>query len=251
MSYAAESLRWYSKDGQPVPTVKGKNGKDRAPTIRDARELGLLPSVSSICRSAAAPGLEAWKRRNLVLACLTLPRLPEEPLEAFIDRVAEDAAKEGEQAAERGKAIHTAVQRHAQGQTVDPQYLAHIAALELALEGFGIKLTKGVAERSFAAGTFSGTPDWFDDRNCMDFKTKETIEPDLKAWDNHLVQLAGYDIGLSYPEHDALAPRRLLSVFIGAKDAKVHIHPWTLEDSLRGREMFNGLLRYTLSRDRL
>jgi len=251
MTFASESLRWYSKDGQPVPFVKGKNGKDRAPTIRDAREHGYLPSVSSICRSAAAPGLEIWKRNQTVLACLTLPRLPDEPLEAFIERAAEDASKEGEQAAERGKAIHGAIQRHIGGQSVDPQYLPHIAALELALEGFGIKLSKGVSERSFAAGTFSGTPDWFDDRNLMDFKTKETIEPNLKAWDNHLTQLAGYDMGLAYPEHDALAPRRLLSVFIGAKDAKVHIHPWNLEDSLRGREMFTGLLKYVRARDKL
>ena len=38
---------WYTKDGAPAYTVEGKTGV-RNTTLRDARKLGLIPSVTTI-----------------------------------------------------------------------------------------------------------------------------------------------------------------------------------------------------------
>jgi len=49
---------WYRRsDGSPQYTIVGKNGKERDTTLRDAREHNLVPSVTTIMRIAAAPGL--------------------------------------------------------------------------------------------------------------------------------------------------------------------------------------------------
>ena len=42
-------------DGTPAYTIVGKNGKERPTTLRDARQHGLLPSVSGIIRSPQRP----------------------------------------------------------------------------------------------------------------------------------------------------------------------------------------------------
>jgi hypothetical protein len=73
MTHAAESLHWYDRDGKPAYTVKAKDGSDRPATLRDARKLNLVPSVTTIIRCAAAPGLELWKANQLMMAALTLP----------------------------------------------------------------------------------------------------------------------------------------------------------------------------------
>src|SRR5436190_23373532 len=46
-----------------------------ASTLRDARKLGLLPSVTNILGVITKPELTAWLQEQAVLAALTLPRL--------------------------------------------------------------------------------------------------------------------------------------------------------------------------------
>ena len=72
-AFAAESGHWYKADGTPAYTVLAKSGAERPTTLRDARTLNLYPSVTTIIRLAAAPGLERWKLNQFGLALLTLP----------------------------------------------------------------------------------------------------------------------------------------------------------------------------------
>ena len=69
-----ESTHWYTRAGNPMYTIIGKNGKERNTTLRDARTLDLVPSVTTILGVAAKPGLEKWKQEQVLLAALTLPR---------------------------------------------------------------------------------------------------------------------------------------------------------------------------------
>ena len=71
---SAESVHWYQHNGAPQYTVKAKDGSDRPTTLRDARKLNLVPSVTTILKIAAKPGLEAWKLNQMLLAALTLPK---------------------------------------------------------------------------------------------------------------------------------------------------------------------------------
>jgi len=115
MTHAAESLHWYARDGSPAYTVKAKDGSDRPTTLRDARKLNLCPSVTSIIKCAAAPGLEMWKQNQVLLAALTLQRRENEPEAAYLTRILQDSKEQAKKAAERGSAIHAAIQGHYEG----------------------------------------------------------------------------------------------------------------------------------------
>ena len=66
---------WYFQDGRPCHQVQAKSGNGlRDATLRDARTLGLYPSVTSILNIIAKPQLEAWKQEQGIIAALTLPR---------------------------------------------------------------------------------------------------------------------------------------------------------------------------------
>lgn len=90
--------------------MRGKNGKMRAPGIDDARELGLLVSISRIASMLPKPYLEAWKQEQAIISALTLPRLPNEPTDAFAKRVVEDMDKQGQAAREFGSRIHAQIE---------------------------------------------------------------------------------------------------------------------------------------------
>ena len=113
--HVSESGHWYHRDGTPCYEIEGKGGKMRPTTLRDARKLGLVPSVTSIIRLAAAPGLVNWQIEQAILASLTLPRVDGETDEQFIARVRKDAAEQALKARERGTQIHAWIQEHFSG----------------------------------------------------------------------------------------------------------------------------------------
>jgi hypothetical protein len=93
--FASESTHWYQKDGTPAYTIVGKNGKERATTLRDARTLELVPSVTTILSVLAKPGLENWKQNQILMAALTMPRVDGESEQEYIARIIRDSKEEG------------------------------------------------------------------------------------------------------------------------------------------------------------
>lgn len=108
--------RWYQRNGEGVWEVKAKSKEGmKAVTVREARELGLYPSVTSILQVIAKPELEAWKIEQAILAAMTLPRLENEPTDAFARRVVEDSERQRDTAAEFGSTIHKCIEAHLTG----------------------------------------------------------------------------------------------------------------------------------------
>lgn len=138
--------RWYwEHDGvveacYTMPKKDGSGMKDT--TLREARELGLLPSVTSILRVMAQPGLERYKLGQVIYSAMTLPREREdcttwehrvhatlmgmesidglrhaydnppryiESDDAFAKRVVEDSEAQAAKAAEFGTRIHDVI----------------------------------------------------------------------------------------------------------------------------------------------
>ncbi len=64
---------WYGESGKPQYTVIGANGKERDTTLRDARKLGLVPSVTTIIAGADKPALVMYRERQLLDACIKRP----------------------------------------------------------------------------------------------------------------------------------------------------------------------------------
>ncbi len=91
-------------------TVIGANGEERQTTLRDARRMGLLPSVTNVLGILAKEGLTNWRIESAILSALTLPRKEGEPLDAFARRVVEDAESKRNEAAAFGIALHHGAQ---------------------------------------------------------------------------------------------------------------------------------------------
>jgi hypothetical protein len=105
---------WYLRDGRPFHEIANASGTgNRAVTLRDARKVLAFPSVTNVLGVLAKPGLDAWKIEQGIMAALTLPRRPDEPLDVFARRVVDDMGEQVEKAADLGSAIHNACEVYA------------------------------------------------------------------------------------------------------------------------------------------
>lgn len=241
---ASESLHWYQRDGTPQYTVKAKSGSERPTTLADARKMNLVPSVTTILNVAAKPGLERWKQEQLLLAALTLPRGPDEEETSFIERVVKDSKEQGKKAAERGTAIHEAIESFYNG-----VMYADMAEFQVGVYTEIEKIYDVIRfepEKAFAHDLgFGGKVDLHTRsfRDCglvIDIKTKEFTDPEkVEAYDEHCMQLSAYREGLMLPKAVCA------NVFVSAtKPGLVVIKEWSQEDLSRGWEMFQSLLRF-------
>lgn len=241
---AAESLHWYYPDGRPAYEVPNADGTRMIqPDIRHARKLKLLPSVTTVMRVVAAPGLERWKREQFALSALTLTRGPNEPDNVFLRRLEEDARAWGAKRADEGTRLHAAIEQSFRGDAFDPYFREHVDLVRKEIDRLPL--------------AFVG-----------DFKTKDTLdgksERDL-FYDEHVMQLAAYAHALGSSEagnltfescvvgdgyagrcdvhrHGSLiAP--LVSIMIGVRPAKVVVKVWEPVESERGWEMFRHALK--------
>ena len=105
---------WYRPDGAPMHDMACANGAGTRPTsLRDARKLGLYPSVTNVLSILAKPGPDAWKQEQAVPAALTLPRRSGESEDEFARRVTSSLGGQGRDAADLGSAIHRGIERYA------------------------------------------------------------------------------------------------------------------------------------------
>lgn len=197
VNHAKESSHWYDKDGNPAYSVIGKNGKERPTTLRDARKLGLLPSVTSIIRCAASPGLENWKAQQVLLAALTTDRLPDETESDYIARIIKDSQEQALKARERGTLIHAYVQDWFEGKEVEQGSDAYPfckSANDTVFNEIGNQ--EWICEKSFACYKYGGKADMHTSLYLIDIKTTDKPVDGLKLWDDHYLQLAAYRRGL-------------------------------------------------------
>lgn len=245
---SAESVHWYRQDGGPQYTVKAKDGSDRSTTLRDARKMNLVPSVTTVMKIAAKPGLEAWKLEQMLLAAMTLPRIPQEDEKAFIARVVADSKETTKQAAERGTRIHESIEKHYRGEANDHPVIAK-AFEEKIFEHFKTHPDqKWETEVSFAHRLgFGGKVDLFTrpDESApvgimLDAKSKEFgPNDDVIAYPEHIMQLAAYRVGLSLPH------ARCANVFVSVtQPGLIKIVEHSEEDLQRHFEMFKCLLKF-------
>lgn len=239
-NHAAESTHYYTRSGEPMYTVIGKTtGSPRPTTVRDAKELGLVPSVTTILNIAAKPGLNVWLQEQAILAALTLPRGENEPESAWLKRVVQDSKAQARDAADRGTEIHAAVQSFYEGKKASA-YPIHVQTCTRAIEGhYGAK--NWVAERSFAHELgFGGKVDLHCEDVVIDIKTKDFEDAaKVAGYEEHMMQLAAYRVGLGIPE------ARCANVFVSRTNPDlVVVKEWAEEDLKRGWSMFTALLSF-------
>lgn len=241
MTFASESGHWYdAKTGEPRYEVQRADGNGLRPsTVRDARKHGWLPSVSGILKVADRPGLNNWMLDQAYLACLTLPRIDGESLDAFKARAKRDAGAQSESARNEGTRIHGVLEAVDRGSPIHRQDLPFVEGVRQQLAFVGMT-GPWEAEKSFASRFgYGGKVDRHsrEQNIVLDYKTKDDWESGAKlAYDEHALQLAAYAHGLNMPT------AQLVNVFVSVKNpGKVFVHIWEPGDYF---ERFLCLLEY-------
>jgi len=114
-SILGSSAHWYDGEtGLPTYELPCKStGKTRRPTVRDARKLGLVTSVTSIIKDMVpAPGLVNWKMRQLFNASQATARQDGETDDALFLRLCNLAGDEGALTADLGTRTHDAIDKY-------------------------------------------------------------------------------------------------------------------------------------------
>jgi hypothetical protein len=247
-SRPTEQGHWYTRAGEPCYEIKGANGNMRPTTLRDARKLDLVPSVTTIIKQAAAPGLERWKINQTLLSALTLPRIERECEDSYLDRIIRDSQEQARKAADRGTAIHAAIQGHYEGQDTSDAMWPYVRGARNALDKYFGEVY-WACERSFAHPLcYGGKCDLHATDLVGDIKTKEFDAVDDKklAWDDHAIQLAAYREGLGIPT------AKCFNIFVSTTvPGLCHIHIWSEEEIRRGWKMFQSLLAYWKAKNKI
>lgn len=236
--FASESGHWYALDGTPCYTIVGKNGVERNTTLRDARKLNLCPSVTGIIRCAAAPALERWKRNQVLLAALTLPRQGSEPEIDWLRRVEQDWQEQGRKAADKGTQIHAGIEKHYRREPPDLDVWDHVKAAVVELNDRCGNIA-WASERSFAHPMgYGGKTDLHHSTWVIDTKSKDGDLSDVDIYDEHCMQAAAYRRGLNV--HGA----RCGILFVSRDLPKATLVEITEARLICGLAMFDALLAF-------
>ena len=190
---------WYAQDGTPMhrlPTADGAG--ERITTIRDAKRLGLYPSVTSILGILAKPGLETWKLNQMALATLRTPKAEEEGPDYWCNRVRNAAFEQVEQAADLGTMIHGALEAAMAGDNFDPAMSVYVEPVLAWKRDTGILIAEREIRLVNTEHGFAGTADVMfrygeNGIGILDYKTRKT-EPGkpVGAYEDQAMQLAAY-----------------------------------------------------------
>ena len=206
-----ESQHWYTKDGQACHTQltkKGAKNPTRPTNIKDAKALGLLPSVSAYTKMLAAPGLERWKMGKVAEVCFANPPHPGEELDEYVRHMLDKSKEDGMGAADLGVMIHAAIESLLNGDSYVDQLVkykddktcmlsdmvkpafAKVKELDITIrsaEKVLVNLNEGYAGTTDVVHSDSNS------RGILDWKSKRTKEGEpIYPSETHPMQIAAY-----------------------------------------------------------
>jgi hypothetical protein len=239
--HAQENGHWYDKNGKEAHSYINKKGEEKPTTLRQARTEGLVPSVTSIIRLAAAPGLDAWKADQVIMAALSLPRVPDETDDEFVARIKLDAKEQAKKAAEKGTLIHAFVQTGFEGMIItgdDARIRYYESARKTIHAALGFDDSAFDCEKSFARDGYGGKVDLSRDGIVIDIKSTTKPLEGLKTWDEHSLQLSAYRHGLGMDD------ARCFILYIHTETAESKLIELDSKELEKGFKMFVALKDY-------
>lgn len=174
---------WYTREGQPLHKVKKASGDgERSTTLRDARKLLLLPSVTTIFNIMSKSSLERWKTSKVIEACKELKQDEQESDYNFEKRVIERSNREVQEASELGSKIHEALEFALDGADYDKQYECYVKPVLEYIATLGLRAMEQEVVTASNEHGYAGRVDLFgftglnDQPVVIDFKTRKTTE---------------------------------------------------------------------------
>lgn len=240
----SESAHWYTRDGEPMHTIIGSNGKERATNLRDAKKLSLLPSVTSILSYLANPTLDSWKQRQVLMSALTLPRNPIETENDFAARIIEDSKRQAKEAAAWGTKFHHIAYCVNTAQADYGVLNGMDAWARVYEEWYGANIVRTrAAETVLVDGEtgFAGTCDFLGEHQehgsvIMDYKRQDVKDGKPSFYSKWLYQLAAY-------RHADKLDSTCISCVVSCNEPKLYFKVWTEEEVARGWEVFKALCK--------
>lgn len=222
---------WYTHGGQPCHELPKADGDGtRATTIRDARKMNLLPSVTSILGVLDKPALKTWLRRQAALAVLRVPpQQPGESEEYWLNRVLAEADVQVESAADLGSQIHDALDVAIGSGEYPAEVAAYVSPVIDWL--WDNKIQIGGREEVVVnpAEGYAGRVDFFfaspDGRfGIGDYKTRKTKPGEkIGPYDGQAMQLAAY-AAAKYGA-DQLSRVRAINIYVSTTEpGRIHVH---------------------------
>ena len=243
--YSPDAAHWYGRDGVPMHSVPSLKGKPRPTTVRDARKLGLYPSVTNIIGVIAKPELTSWLQAQAVMAALTLPRNPGESEDAFAQRVVADSLTTRDSAADFGTAFHAGAEQVAHSLAVDAEHPAaawlHHYFAWFRRNVVSLRWTEAVLVNHDLG--YAGTADLLIEHRehgpCLvDLKTMK-LKPEykVKPYSTWGYQLAAYRKALGLPV-------KCLNLIVNSNEPSEPIeHVWSAEELETGWRAFEAAHR--------
>ena len=236
---------FYKKTGEPVFEVPKKDGKGmKSTTIREARSMGLVPSVTTIMQVLDKPALGYWLQQQALFASVKMPFDSDKyELQEWAGRVIMQSKLDSAGAADMGSLIHKNCENVFLGIEENKNTLGHLVQEKVVTE---IGDLCYYPERVVVGPEgYAGTIDLISFENngvLIDFKTKEKFPRTPKGklqkmyYDEHIMQLAAYAHASGRVDAD------LYSLFIEWPTEEMVLHKWSKEDAERGWEMFKAAL---------
>ena len=190
---------WYDENGKSMHTVPRKSGGEKNTSLKDARELELFPSVTTILGGLfAKPGLEWWKQGQLLQIAFDSPAKKGESFEAFADRCRVMQEKPTDDAASFGTRIHNAIEKYFEGDPIEDELLPYVKpAFDWKQENQLRFIEREKTLVNLEEG-FAGTVDIVglgenQEKFVIDWKTRKTKEGvPVKSYDFQIHQIAAY-----------------------------------------------------------
>jgi hypothetical protein len=243
----SEGGHWYIPSDPPqcAYEILGANGKWRSANMRDARKHGWFPGVTTITRLEASPGLERWKVRQGIMAALTHPKAHEiADINELMRVLEEDSKAEARQAAERGTAIHKAIEDYYATGRVDNDYEPYITGVRKQIEilvGTDKREAWRTEETRVHTLGFGTRVDLYSQEfDCViDFKGKEFNADDkITAYPEQCRQLAACRAMVS-------PSARCVNLFVSRNNPGLaKAFEWTNDDLQKGWQEFITLLAF-------
>lgn len=237
---------WYDQiTGAPKYQIERSDGKGlRDVTLKDARKLKLVPSVTTVSSIIAKPQVDQWKLNQLFLSMFQVAACKlDEPQEQYKTRLFAKYQENIGKYSKIGNEVHDKLENiFTTGVVLEQDMELLLPVVELIEDRFCPE--EIIPEKSFAHKLgYGGKIDLIiKNKNrtiIIDFKTKQGAELEkIKLYDDYAIQLAAY--------RQAIDPKaECYNCLISVTDkVKPFISPWDEGELTRAWKMFTHLLEY-------
>lgn len=238
-------MHWYNQNGQPCYEMPKADGKGTRPTtLRDARKHLYVPSVTTICQTAAKPGLDRWKHKQLLSIVEQYKTLVAKQEPGWEDKLLALTKDKLNRVINTGNEVHNALEQVFINGAVDETkpYEVFVQPVKQHIDKVFPDI-QWISEGSFASiRGYGGKIDLHSKcgNYVIDFKTKDVTDlSSIEMYDDYIMQLAAYREGLRIPN------AKCLNIFISNSVPNVfRVWEWEEEALKRGLQMFHCLLQF-------